>query len=76
MKQWFMQTGMSLKKKAPGCGIVAMVHDELVIECNPDQVDIASECVRISLSLVNEIYKMRCKLDCDIHLGNNWSEIH
>ena len=76
MKQWFMQTGINLKRRAPGCGIVAMVHDELVIECNPEQVDTASECVKISLSLVNEMYKMRCSLDCDIHYGNNWSEIH
>lgn len=76
MKQWFMQTGMNLKRKKAKAGIVAMVHDEMVIESTEESVDLASECVRISMSHVNKLYDMRCPLDCDVHVGTNWSEIH
>ena len=76
MKQWFMQTGMNLKRKRANAGIVAMVHDEMVIESTEECVDLTSECVRISMSHVNKLYDMRCPLDCDVHVGTNWSEIH
>lgn len=56
--------------------IVAMVHDELVIETHKKSVDSVSECVKIAIQTVNSTFKLRCPLDCDVITGNNWSEIH
>lgn len=76
MKKWFMNTAMEMKRRETGGKLVAMVHDEMVIESLKDKVDIVSDCVKIAISRVNEEYKMRCRLDCDVQVGTNWSEIH
>lgn len=76
MKKWFMNTAANLKAKKTGAKLVAMVHDEMVIECVKESVDYVSDCVKIAISQVNEEYNLRCKLDCDVQTGNNWSEIH
>ena len=76
MKKWFMNTAANLKAKKTGAKLVAMVHDEMVIECVKESVDSVSDCVNIAISQVNQEYNLRCKLDCDVQTGNNWSEIH
>tara|TARA_R110002020_G_scaffold336482_1_gene551889 strand:- start:17751 stop:19397 length:1647 start_codon:yes stop_codon:yes gene_type:complete len=76
MKKWFMYVDHHLRKRKLDAKIVAMVHDELVLESCEKDVDAASRCVIISISQVNKSYDLRCKLDCDIQTGNNWSEIH
>jgi len=48
----------------------------MVIECVKESVDSVSDCVKIAISQVNQEYNLRCKLDCDVQTGNNWSEIH
>lgn len=76
MKKWFMNTAANLKAKKTGAKLVAMVHDEMVIECVKESIDSVSDCVKIAISQVNKEYDLRCKLDCDVQTGNNWSEIH
>ena len=82
MKDWFtiiehsmgMEETLGLwEKKA---GIVAMVHDEVVIEAPEKEVDLVSECVKLGIQSVNKHFNLRCPLDCDVISGNNWSEIH
>jgi DNA polymerase I-like protein with 3'-5' exonuclease and polymerase domains len=53
-----------------------MVHDEIVIESPKKSVDSVHECVKLSIAQVNNEYKLRCQLDCDVDIGNNWSEVH
>ncbi len=76
MKKWFMFVDYHLRWRKADAKIVAMVHDELVIESDSKAVDLARECVILSIRQVNKAYRMRCKLDCDVQIGNNWSEIH
>mgnify|MGYP000055851705 CR=1 FL=1 len=76
MKRWFMNTASIMSLKNTGARLVAMVHDEMVIECSKESIDSVSECVKIAISQVNKEYNLRCKLDCDVQIGNNWSEIH
>ena len=76
MKKWFMNTAATMKARKTGAKLVAMVHDEMVIECGKESVDSVSDCVKIAISQVNQEYNLRCKLDCDVQIGNNWSEIH
>lgn len=75
MKSWFMRTDNSLGTLVDA-SIVAMVHDEMVIEAGQKDIDRVSEYVKLSLQSVNKQYNLRCKLDCDITSGKNWSEIH
>jgi len=76
MKKWFMSVDYLLVSKRAKAGVVAMVHDELVLESVKESVDLASGCVKIALSHVNKLYSLSCPLDCDIKIGQNWSEIH
>ena len=76
MKKWFMLTDHHVRRKCSDANIVAMVHDELVLESCEKDVALVSGCVKMSISQVNKSYNLRCRLDCDIQIGNNWSEIH
>ena len=76
MKKWFMYVDHYLRTGRLDTRIVAMVHDELVLEIPKKEVDKVKDCVNIAMGKVNSAYKLRCKLDCDIQIGNNWSEIH
>ena len=71
-----MNTAATMKARKTGAKLVAMVHDEMVIECGKESIDSVSDCVKIAISQVNQEYNLRCKLDCDVQIGNNWSEIH
>ena len=76
MKKWFMYVDHHIRRRKLDASIVAMVHDELVLESCEKDVDPVSQCVILSISQVNKAYNLRCKLDCDLQIGNNWSEIH
>ena len=77
MKKWFMNVAARLENISDYYSeIVAMVHDELVIEVDEKCVDTVTESVKLGIQLVNENYDLRCPLDCDVITGTNWSEIH
>ena len=76
MKKWFMNTARSLKTHKTGAKVVAMVHDEIVIESPEKSVDTVSDCAKLSIVQVNNEYGLRCQLECDVDIGNNWSEVH
>lgn len=76
MKNWFMNTALELKRRSVDARVIAMVHDEIILESFDKDVDIVSECVKLSILAVNKQFNIRCALDCDINFGNDWSEIH
>lgn len=76
MKKWFMYVDYHLRRRKLDAKIVAMVHDELVLETSEKDVHHAKDCVILSIRQVNKAYKLNCELDCDVQTGNNWSEIH
>ena len=76
MKKWFLYTDHFIEHFETGAGIVAMIHDEIVIESPKSQVENVSSCVKLALDHVVGKYQLRCRLDCDVKTGNNWSEIH
>tara|TARA_R110002020_G_scaffold131776_5_gene294512 strand:- start:4156 stop:5796 length:1641 start_codon:yes stop_codon:yes gene_type:complete len=76
MKKWFMYVDHHLRRRKLQSKIVAMIHDELVLESCKKDVDASKECVILSISQVNKAYGLRCRLDCDVQVGDNWSEIH
>ena len=76
MKKWFMYVDHHLRARKLKSKIVAMIHDELVLESDEKDVDASTESVILSISQVNKAYNLRCKLECDVQVGNNWSEIH
>ncbi len=76
MKNWFMNTAMDMKRRNTNGRVIAMVHDEIILESGKKDVDIVAESVKLGISQVNKQFDIRCALDCDINFGTNWSEIH
>lgn len=76
MKEWFIQTDKVLRQEKVNANIVAMVHDEMVIEAEESACTIVRDSVKEAMSRVNDKFKLRCPLDCDFQTGKNWSEIH
>ena len=76
MKKWFMYVDHYLRRRRIRSKIVGMIHDELVLESAEKDVDATTESVILSISQVNKAYNLRCKLECDVQVGDNWSEIH
>ncbi len=75
-KQWICNISDEVRSRGLDCKQVAWIHDELQYEVKEDQADelgkIAVECARkagVDLGL-------RCPLDAEYHVGNNWTESH
>ena len=71
-----MNTAMDMKRRNTNGRVIAMVHDEIILESGKKDVDIVAESVKLGISQVNKQFDIRCALDCDINFGTNWSEIH
>ena len=76
MKKWFLNTARMLIKRETCAEVVAMVHDEMVIESPEKSVDTVSDWAKLSIVQVTNEYNLRCPLECDVEIGNNWSEVH
>ena len=49
--------------------IIVQVHDELVIDCKKDEIDIVKSILRDKM---NNVYKLSVNLDVDINYGDDW----
>ncbi len=51
--------------------LIAQVHDELIIDCTPDEVD---EITKIVVETMEQTVKLNVKLKVDYNTGKNWYE--
>lgn len=56
--------------------LVANVHDEFQLEVPKEYATIVGEAARNSIVEAGEYYKLRCPLDGEYKIGNNWRETH
>ena len=55
---------------------VANVHDEAQLECAKDIADDVGKAFKQSIIEAGEHFKLRCPLDGEYKIGNNWRETH
>ena len=55
---------------------VANVHDEAQLECPRDIADEVGKAFKQSIIEAGEHFKLRCPLDGEYKIGNNWRETH
>jgi DNA polymerase I-like protein with 3'-5' exonuclease and polymerase domains len=55
---------------------VANVHDEFQIEVKDKWAELVGKVARESIQKAGEYYGLRCPLDGDYAIGNNWNETH
>lgn len=58
--------------------VTANMHDEIIIACrdNPQFVKDITHMIKESVKEVSETYMLRRELDCDVQVGQRYSEIH
>jgi len=52
------------------------IHDEIQMECRPDVADIVAASGPEAIRRVGEMFHLRCPLDGEAKVGDNWSETH
>ncbi len=51
--------------------LILQVHDELILECPPEEVAKASELLK---SCMEQVIQLRVPLEAEVHQGRNWAE--
>ena len=76
MKQGLVLLDNVLKLNAVEYKFVANIHDEWQIEVPEDKADFIGEFAVNSIVKAGEHFKLRCPLDGEYKIGDNWSETH
>ena len=76
MKQGLVLLDNVLKLNAVEYKFVANIHDEWQIEVPEDKADFIGEFAVKSIVKAGEHFKLRCPLDGEYKIGDNWSETH
>jgi DNA polymerase I-like protein with 3'-5' exonuclease and polymerase domains len=76
MKQGLVLLDNVLKLNAVEYKFVANIHDEWQIEVPKDKADFVGEFAVDSIVKAGEHFNLRCPLDGEYKIGDNWSETH
>ena len=61
----------ALREQGMQSRLILQVHDELILECPPEEVDKASQLLKESME---NVIQLRVPLIAEVHHGKNWSE--
>ena len=56
--------------------LVANVHDEFQIEVPENFADVVGKAAVIAIKNAGDVLDLRCPLDAEYNVGNNWAETH
>jgi DNA polymerase-1 len=73
IKLAMIQLHKALNKKSLRAKMLLQVHDELVFEVPPDEVEAVQGLVR---SIMEGVYELKVPLKVDMKTGPNWAEVH
>jgi len=76
MKRAMIDWHVEVAKRKLDAKMVAVVHDEFQIEVRKDQADEVGKIVVDSIVNAGVYFKMKCPLDGEYRIGNNWTETH
>ena len=77
-KQWMVEFDKALKDKglSESCQQVAWVHDEIQLETKEDMANEIGELAVECIKKAGEHFSIRCELDGEYNIGDNWAETH
>ena len=58
------------------CAQLAFIHDELQFECDPEHAQQLSASLVHSSQEAGKFYKLRCPIDAEAKVGENWADVH
>lgn len=65
-----------IKKENLDCHMVAHIHDEMQLQTKEDITDYVGQKAVQSISNTKEFFGIRCELDGEYKIGNNWADTH
>ena len=71
IKLAMVRVDQKLKEKGMNSRLILQVHDELLLECPPEEVEQAGDLLRECMEHVMELH---VPLVADVHEGKNWAE--
>ena len=75
-KQWLLEIHKLKTKYKVNAKLVASIHDEYQFEVPKNQAEAFGKLTKQAMKKTEQILKVRCPLDSEFHIGNNWSETH
>lgn len=65
-----------LKKAGKDVKLLAVVHDEMQVECNPEDAEFVGETIKKAYEEAGEFFKSNCPITGEYIIGKNWLETH
>ena len=72
IKLAMLEIARQLPRKFPTAQMLLQVHDELVFECDPDDVEKLGALVR---KIMENAFELEVKLGVEVRSGKNWEEM-
>lgn len=76
MKRAMVQSYKDIKSRGLDAFQVAIVHDEMQYDCAEECAEEVGRILRDNIIKAGEYYNLKCPLDGEYKIGNNWSETH
>tara|TARA_R100000664_G_scaffold17170_4_gene26062 strand:+ start:606 stop:2240 length:1635 start_codon:yes stop_codon:yes gene_type:complete len=75
-KQWLIEIIKRVDKYNLDAKLVASVHDEYQFEVVNKDIPMFCELAKQAIYNTKDVLNVKCDLDCDYKVGNNWAETH
>ena len=71
IKLAMVRVDAALREKHMQSRLILQVHDELILECPPEEVEAATELLR---TCMEQVMELKVPLVADVHAGSTWAE--
>ena len=75
-KQWIVEADKKYKEYSLNVRLLAVVHDEVVLECFPEQAELAKKLTIQAAYDAGISLGFRCPVGAEGRTGKNWRDVH
>jgi len=75
-KQWLVEANKKYKEHSLDVRLLAVVHDEVVLECVPEQAELVKDLTIQAALDAGVSLGFRCPVGAEGRIGNNWRDVH
>jgi DNA polymerase-1 len=75
-KQWLVEANKKYKEHSLDVCLLAVVHDEVVLECVPEQAELVKDLTIQAALDAGVSLGFRCPVGAEGRIGKNWRDVH
>jgi DNA polymerase I-like protein with 3'-5' exonuclease and polymerase domains len=75
-KQWIIEANNKYKEHSLNVRLLAVVHDEVVLECAPEQAELVKQLTIQAAHDAGVSLGFRCPVGAEGRIGKNWRDVH